>query len=63
MRRKKPVHCLGMRMSTVQYLRGLIVDTANAVRKISDKAVSADSDDVEFVYPPHRFCEVRRCDV
>jgi hypothetical protein len=50
-------------MSTVQYLRGLIVDTANAVRKILDKAVSADSDDVEFVYPPHRFCEVRRCDV
>jgi hypothetical protein len=30
-------------------LKGLIVDTANAVRKILHRAVSADPDDVDFV--------------
>ncbi|KAI0255469.1 Afadin and alpha-actinin-binding-domain-containing protein [Lactifluus subvellereus] len=32
-------------------LRGLLVDTANAVRKILHKAVSADPDDLEFLPP------------
>ena len=39
-------------------LRGLIVDTVNAVRKILHKALSADPDDLEFVCPPpYRCCE------
>jgi hypothetical protein len=33
-------------------LKALIVDTANAVRKILHKTVSSDPDDLEFVCPP-----------
>ena len=33
-------------------LKGLVVDSANAVRKILHKAVSSDPDDLEFVCRP-----------